>query len=218
MRKSFLFICLMLAFAFSNTLPVAACWMAPEPFEIISEDGSRIFVFTPDEYGSADAYAAVYEIIDNERQIVYKVEGLASFAYEGNFYFSSDMTHFVRTFPAPGTPVFEAFANGVRTRVVMRSDFIEDYTSEEGLTSIGPSYTVNWRIEEHSPQNGTITISTDEGNAVIFDLATARFDSENALPVRFEAPSGGSPVPIPQPLNSPIANFVIAVAVAAFIL
>jgi len=181
MRKPFLFVCLMLAFTFFNTLPVKACWMAPEPFEIISEDAGRIFVFTPDEYGSADAYAAVYEIINNERQIVYTVEGLSSFAYEGNFHFSSDMTHFVRTFPAPGMPVFESFTNGVRTRVVMRSDFIEDYSTAEAFTSIGPSYTVNWRIEEHSPKNGTLTISTDEGNTVIFDLATARFDSENVL-------------------------------------
>ena len=238
MRKPIaLFVAVMMTFAF--TLPASACWMAPEPFEISSDDGSRIFVFIPDEHGSGNAYAGVYEIVNNERQVVYAVQDLSSFAYEGNFYFSADMTHFIRTFPAPGMPVFEAFTNGVRTRVVMRNDFIRDYASEEGFTSIGPSYTIHWRIEEHSPENGTVTIRTDEGNAFIFDLAAARFDSEDILPARYDALPEASPDPItqtpnpyatvneatseapsvpnPQTQNSPILVIVIASVVAAFI-
>jgi len=44
-------------------------------------------------------------------------------------------------------PVFEVFSYGVRTRVVMRSDFIEDYASYDVLLSTGPMYTVNWQAE-----------------------------------------------------------------------
>jgi len=200
MRKAFLFLCLALVFIFSNPLPVSACWMAPEPFEIVSDDGSKVFVFIPDEYGSDIARAAVYEIINNERQLVYSVEGLSSFAYESNFHFSADMMHFARRFPPPGMSAFEVFSYGARTRVVMRSDFIEDYAVEKGFTSIGPEYTVSWRIEEHSYQDAIITINTDEASAILFDLATARFSWEY---IHYETPTEISPVPIYQTPHSP---------------
>jgi len=238
-------IALMLMFAFSGTLQVYACWNAPEPFEIISDDGSKIFVFTPAADDVSSAHAAVYEIVNNERLLVYQVEDLASFAYESNFHFSTDMMHFARTFPGSGMHTFEVFSYGVRTRVVMRSDFIEDHTSAPSFTSIGPNYTVNWRIEGHSTQNTTITINTDEGKTVFFDLATAKFSSgnvlsihenvlsihenvllihenvllihENVLLIHYETPPEGSPAPIPQTQNSPFIIFVIAGAVVTFI-
>ena len=158
-------------------------------------------MFIPSENSLANAYAAVYEIVNNERQVVYTVEGLTSFAYESNFRFSADLTHFARTFPAPGMPAFEVFANGVKTRVVMRNDFIEDYDSTVEFTSIGPAYMVNWRIEEHPPYNDTIIISTSEDNTFIFDLMTARFDSEYDLPD--ETLPEFTPVPILKTQPSP---------------
>jgi len=176
-------IVLTMLFTLSNPVQVWACWMAPEPFEIVSDDGSKVFVFIPVENSTDSAYAAVYEIIENERHLVYSVEDLSSFAYKGNFHFSTDMRHFARIFPGHGMSTFEVFSYGIRTRVVLRSDFIENYDSIEAYMSIGPAYTVTWRIEENSVQNTTITIHTDEDNVFFFDLATARFDSENILPV-----------------------------------
>ena len=206
MKKAALIVCLMIAFTFSTPLPASACWIAPEPFEIISDDETKVFVFIPDEYGSALAGAAVYEIINNERQLVYSAQDLASFAYESNFHFSADMMHFARTFPPSGMPAFEVFSYGTRTRVVMRSDFIEDYASYEVLTSIGPMYTVIWRIEAHPSQNTVITISTDEDSAILFDLATARFTWENALPISYEAQPEVSYNPITTTTqNSPVS-------------
>ena len=64
----------------------------------------------------------------------------------------------------------------------MRNDFIENYADAGYFTSIGPTYTINWRIEEHF-QNDTIKITTDEDNTLFFDLATARFDTEEVLHV-----------------------------------
>ena len=203
MKKSFLCLCLLMALAILNPLPVAACWMAPEPFEIFSDDASKVFVFTPHEYGSDLAQAAVYEIIDNRRQLVYTVEDLSSFAYESNFHFSADMMHFARIFPPSGMDAFEVFSYGVRTRVVMRSDFIEDSASIQAATSVGPFYTVAWSIEKYATQNATITINTDEDSAILFDLATATFTWEDALTVYCETPKEVSPAPIYQTQNSP---------------
>jgi len=196
MKKIFLCFTLIMLVIISNTLPAIACWEATGPFEIFSEDESRVFVFIPSE-SSGNAYAAVYDIINTERyterHLLYIVEDLSSFAYENNFYFSSDMMHFARTFVPPGLPVFEIFSYGIRTRTVFRSDIIEDYDSVETRTcpetgqvymlmiSLGPNYIVNWRIEDFSPQEATLTISTDEGNTFLFDIATAPFITEDDL-------------------------------------
>jgi len=187
MKKLILCVCLALMIALSYALPVSACWMAPEPFEILSDDGNRVFVFIPLENSFDDAYAAVYEIIEGERRLLYTVEDLSSFAYEGNFHFSADMMHFARVFPPYGMNTFEVFSHGIRTRVVTRDNFIEDYASVEAETSIGPFYTVTWKIEEYAPRDNAITISTSEGNTLVFDLAEARFDFEPSPPTYDEA-------------------------------
>ena len=246
MKKSLLCLCLVLVVAMFNVLPAAACWMAPEPFEIFSGDGSKVFVFTPSEDGMANADAAVYEIVDDQRRLVYTVEDLSSFAYESNFHFSADMMHFARIFPPFGMDAFEVFSYGVRTRVVIRSDFIEDYDSVESWTSVGPFYTVTWNIEGHLTGGNTITISTGEDDAVLFDLTEARFYFEEVLPTddeappeaypdpappepdppaeTYEAPPENSPGPAPQTQNSTTVIFVVvgsavvAIAAGAFLL
>jgi len=192
MRKIGLCFCLIALLILSAAVPVSACWAQPLPFEILSEDGSRVFVFDPDQYGMGIANAAVYEIINGERQLVYTVEDLASFAYESNFHFSTDMAHFIRTFPAPGIPVFEVFSYGERTRIVLRSDFIEDYSEAGRFTSIGPEYNVGWQIEERSPNGVAITISTGEGNTFVFDITTAEFIGDD-LPSWVQNPSSDIP-------------------------
>ena len=174
-------ICCLLIFMliYNYTQKANACWSQPVAFEIFSESGNKVFVFNPDEHTIENAYAAVYEIINNERHVVYTVENLTSFAYEGNFYFSTDMTHFIRTFPESGMSAFEVFSNGTKTREVKRSDFIKNYSGIESETSIGPMYTVTWEIEEHTTYDEIITIRTSEGNTMFFDFATAEFNSEN---------------------------------------
>ena len=188
MRKSLFCFCLILILAFSGALPAAACWSMPVPFEIISDCENKVFVFIPYlEERSDDAYAALYEIIGDERRLIYEVEDLSSFAYESNFHFSADMKHFARIFPPYSMYAFEVFSYGIRTRVVMRDAFIEDYESAERFTSIGPSYTVRWRIEEDLYDDTTIIVNTCEGT-VYFDLAAARFEWEEILPISYEAP------------------------------
>ena len=182
MKKILVFFLIMLTII-SNTLPAIASWQPTMPFEIISGDESRVFVFIPPEVGRGDANAAVYEIINNERFLVYTVEGLSSFAYESNFFFSTDMMHFAHRFPESGMSAFEVFSNGARTRVVMRSDFIRNYRSVEAETSIGPLYKVSWEVEGHSSNNAMITINTDERNTILFDLASAMFITDDGLAV-----------------------------------
>jgi hypothetical protein len=173
MKRVFLLLCTAAVVIFSSAIPALACWAEPVPFEIISGDGTRVFEFTPEANSMGAAQAAVYEIIDNERRMVYAVKDLSSFAYDSNFHFSSDMTHFARVFNESGIAAFETFSSGARTRVVMRNDFIKDYADIEAETSIGPSYTVNWRIEEND--DAIIAIKTDEDDSILFDLARADF-------------------------------------------
>ena len=211
MKKILLCLCVILTLALSNALSVAACWAAPEPFEIFSDDGNKVFVFIPDEDALANAYAAVYEIINNnERQIIYTLKDLSSFSYESNFYFSNDMMHFIRRFNESGMPAFEVFSNGVRTRVIMRNDFIKNYAKIEAETSVGPLYSVGWQIEEHTPQNAIFAINTDEGNTFLFDLTTAEFTPKNILFTH----NNFSPVVI----IVIIASVVVAISIALFFL
>jgi len=200
-------------FTFSAAVPIAACWTQPEPFETISNDGNKVFVFIPVENSFDNAYAAVYEIIDGERQLIYEVEGLSSFAYKSNFHFSTDMMHFARIFPPLGMYTFEVFYYGIRTRVVMRYDFIEDNVSVVAYSSVGPFYAVTWMIEEYVSDNTTIKISTDEG-IVFFDLVTAKFDSEEILPIIedispiiYEPPLEVLVVPIVQTFDAPFVAY-----------
>ena len=177
MKKSLICICLMVTLVFSTAITTHACWMQPEPFEIFSEDGNRVFVFVPYEDGTDVAYAALYEIVGNKRTLIYTVSDLSSFAYEGNFYFSKDMEHFARVFPPYGIPTFEVFSNGVRTRVVYRYDFIKDYQRIVAELSIGPQYTKTWQIENNNQHDNMITIITDEDKNFLFNLETAEFEA-----------------------------------------
>ena len=69
MKKTAAFIiAIMIMFTFSGTLQASACWAQPEPFEVFSDDGSKVFVFDPSDDGMSTARAGVYEIINNDTQ------------------------------------------------------------------------------------------------------------------------------------------------------
>ncbi|MCL2857980.1 MAG: hypothetical protein FWE19_09785, partial [Oscillospiraceae bacterium] len=80
----------------------------------------------------------------------------------------------------------------------------------EAETSVGPFYTVTWRIEDYPPENTTIAINTDEDSAILFDLATATFTWEDVLPIHYETLPEASPVPIYQTQNSPTTTYEIS--------
>jgi len=196
---------LLLIITLSKVLPVTACWAAPEPFEIFSADKTRVFVFKPDDNHMDNAEAAVYDVVGNERVLVYKVEDLSSFAFESNFHFSADMEHFVRTFNPSGLPVFEVFSNGIRTRTVYRYNFISYFDSIESETSIGPMYIVNWRFE--NVQDAIITIATDEGNVFSFDMVTAEFLADMGEYLEYHSQTSGTPLISSQ--NLTISNDIV---------
>jgi len=185
MKKVITFFLLALFMAASNILVADACWSQPVPFEIYSETGERVFVFTPTEDSAGNAHAAVYEIIDNKRHLIYAVENLTSFAYISNFYFTTDMMNFIRTFPQSGMSTFEVYSNGIKTGEVMRSDFIDKYNDIEGETSIGPIYAVTWSVDENALLNDKIIINTSEGKTVAFDFQDAKFISESTVDNQF---------------------------------
>jgi hypothetical protein len=185
-KNSILLFCLSAALIFAWAGSALACWMEIVPFEVLSEDGTRVFVFEPGEEWLGNANAAVYSIDsttqDHKRELVYTVKDLSSFAYESNFYFSSDMNHFARKFNESGAPIFEIFSKGIRTKTVKRSDIIRNHAQIKAETSIGPMYKVNWAIKHFSPQEAIITITTDEGNTIMYDLTTSfRLPSGNII-------------------------------------
>jgi len=194
MKKIVLCVCLIAILVLSAVVPVSACWPPPAPFEVVSGDGNRVFVFDPTQYDMGNANAAVYEIVNSERQLLYTVEDLATFAYRENFHFTADLTHFIRTFPNPGMSyAFEVFSYGVRTRVVLRSDFIEDYTAARmGVTSVCPPYAVGWQIIDRSLDGDTFTIYTGESSTFVFDIRASEFIGDN-LPSRVQISSNGTP-------------------------
>jgi len=184
MKKSIIFLLLMIT-AIAGSVTAVACWASPEPFEIISKDGNKVFIFEPvEETFLSNANAAVYEIVNNERQLIYTINGLNSFSYENSFYFSDDMMHFIRIFPESGSDAFEVFSNGIKTSVIKRRDFIFDHSSIRAETSIGPDYTVRWNVEEGSLNDNIISISTSEEKTLLFDIAAAEFiyETGNRLP------------------------------------
>jgi len=132
------------------------------------------------------------------------------------------MMHFARIFPPYGMYAFEVFSYGIRTRVVLRSDFIADYASIEAYSSIGPFYTVTWRIDAQSAQNGTITIHTDEDSAVLFDLATASFHHEvpdeilpePTFPIQNTPTMDSLPAPSPDPGSRTQHSFIVIGGIA----
>ena len=180
MKKLILCFCLSVVFIFSNLLPAVACWTPVTSFEIFSEHGNRVFVFIPGEYGIGNAYAAVYELVNSERHLIYTVEDLPSFSYKSNFYFSDDMMHFARTSPVLGGG-FEVFSHGIPTMLVERSDFIRNYAAIEAELSVGPQHRIRWSIDRDLTQGSTIAINTDEGNTFYFDLEAGKFEPSVAL-------------------------------------
>ena len=182
MKKVAIYFCLILILILQNALSVAASgFRVPMPFEVFSEDESRVFVFAPSVDVAARwiHYAAVYEIVDNERQLIYVVEGIGS-AFEDRLFFSDDMMHFVSVFDRVirgSEPGFEVFSNGVRTRLVTRSDFIRFYNLRIDPDTARTFFLFTWRIEEHSPADATITIRTGEQRTLVFDFSTAEFIS-----------------------------------------
>ncbi|MCL2628184.1 MAG: hypothetical protein FWD44_05775 [Oscillospiraceae bacterium] len=193
MKKILVCALLVVALISVNAQPAQACWMAPLEFELFSKDGSRVFVFEPRSDDPNTATAGVYDYIDGKLQLIYEVKGLASFTYASCFFFTDDMMHFINVFPQEGADAFEAFSSGIRTRVVERSEFIDNHASIEGESSIGPNYTVNWKIEGYSSAEHAFVISTTEDKTLLFDPVTAEFVPIGYVPASL---SNAKPAPV----------------------
>lgn len=125
--------------------------IAPVPFEIQSNDGSRVFCFNP--YPDKGSERAVVYDNSDPPIVIYTVKGLIPWAYKFNFYFSEDFQNFVFFYPVGFNIAFEFYVNGELQKIYYIEDFIKD-------TSLIPksSSKAMWLAtgEQKITQNGNI--------------------------------------------------------------
>lgn len=159
-----------LVLLFGITNAAADEWIAPTPFQIQSDDGSRFFYFNPDSDDSNER-AVLYDN-SNPPKVIYTVKGIRSWAYKSDFYFSEDFQNFV-FFPPTGFDIaFEFYKNGV----LHETYHIEDLVKESGL--IPKSTTKAWWLssdEKISQMQNILTFKTVDGITYNFNIASGTF-------------------------------------------
>ena len=162
-----------LALLFALALPVAACWMAPEPFTVYSEDGQRVFRFAPNE--PSDLYepsTATISLHDADGEELWRVDNFHSLAFESSFLLSDDLASFAFFFPNTAHYALEFYANGVRMATYTVDDLVG--SREEGmLLSIGYPWE-NWEGRSFDSAANELTVVTRDGVSHVFDLATGQ--------------------------------------------
>ena len=181
----------------STTTVRADDWAPPNPFHIISEDGSRVFHFNPNDnvwWTEADKWAEYprtglyYNTTPLEP--IYFVENISS-VWSRDFIFTSDMMHFV-VIPQANAPgefgdTSEAFAlvfysNGVVQKTYMVSDLVR--ISRAVLWSTTTAQWVIWPSINHDASNDTITLTTRDLRTYKFNITTGRILRRTFLPLQ----------------------------------
>jgi len=193
MKKCIFAMLLIIGTIIVATLPIAACWAAPWDFEVISEDGTRVFVF--------DAEAGTSRVYFNtpSRQLDYAIASMTHL-YPSVVHFSCDMQFILYRKVRPTASIdeyltiaFVVYAQGIPIRTVMRSEFIENHDEIVCYSmSTGPWPLIGWRIIDMS--NDIVTIETDEDRTYTFDFASMEMLSciNNVYPI-LGIPSLGCP-------------------------
>ena len=170
-KRCFIIIALAILMLFVNTVHVSAVSIAaPDTFEIISEDGERIFRFTPNPNWDLNAIATVYRNTDPP-EVIYAVENLTSWAYAWNFIFSEDMQYFVVTPPSFGTNnILMFYGNGALIKAYTREDLVRN-RDRYWLEQVRENETIRRSIELDSNYN-TLTLTTVDRVTYVFDITT----------------------------------------------
>ena len=208
-----------LAFCLSVSLlalPVSADrWLMPEPFYILSEDGSRVFHVTPDPNlcccasGWEDYPPTGLYYNTNPLTLIYLVEFPCTVLHEAQFFFSQDMQYFVWIPWRNGRGSFDGtealalvfYANGTVQRTYMVSDLVRDMSTVRWTVTTAQW---NYRIREFDIVTNQLTVQTTDFAKYVFDITTGEIlihrypepdpnDPGREISVRYER------TPPPQP-------------------
>jgi hypothetical protein len=155
----------------SCTLPVAADeWMAPGEFEIISEDGEKIFRFDSDSADETSNYSTAAVYLNTEpSKLVYSVENLRSWTYKDNFFFSEDFQSFAHM-PSPDFEIaIEFYVEGHLVKTYDIKDLVRNHSKISYSTS--SAWWKNSDVKVSQDQD-RLTVTTVDGLTYVFDINT----------------------------------------------
>ena len=143
-------------------------WAPPAPFEIVSSDGTMVFRFSPDDpFGGAAGVAGVYTVGEPE-ELVYAVQGLRSWAFPENFFFSEDFRSFVFV-PSPTEDIaLEFYTDGVVVKTYRVKDLVKDRSKLTHSTS-----SVWWMSAAPAVAGeDVLSVTTVDARTYSFDITT----------------------------------------------
>jgi len=133
------------------------------PFERVSRDGTAIMHYRRNEVGW-NYSIFVYGYDNNEP--IYTIKNIGFVSYFRNFFVSDDMMYLVHL---DGDDII-FYAYGTVVSRVPRWRFIENNAGERN--ALFTLWKINWEFVALDSQALEITIETDEGRTVIFDMTS----------------------------------------------
>ena len=160
-----------------------------EPFVIYSQDKSKFFRFTPEEWINTEDRTifvppklCVYYDTDPP-QLVYEFEPsdvwVSMWVDKGNFYFSRDLMHLAFLMPLTGTEALKFYSKGVLARTYDISELVEDM---EKVVESDWGFVVWLEDWPSLLQNDILAVTTIEARTFLFDITTGDIiDAEDYL-------------------------------------
>lgn len=183
-KKSIVVVLIAVVIMFGGVTVYADDFIPPEPFYILSEDGTKVFHVTPEVREDLvtwdkDIFPVTGLYYNTDPLIpIYLVESpfiacTFGFLWEQDFIFSRDMRYFawIPSTNSKGTALV-FFANGIAQRTYMVSDLVYDEDSIIMTTT-----TVGWMYNRHQTtmfdaQTNLLTIQTVDGQTYVFDITS----------------------------------------------
>ena len=185
LSKTITILCMTLLLVLPVIPTYADDWIPPDPFYVISEDGSRIFIVTPDyAYSSDHPYATGLYYNTNPPELIYPVEVPDNWAlWEQDFFFTGDLKYFAwvpvanlvgdrLNIDEPIALVF--YAHGEVQKVYGISDLVDDLDVLVYTVS-----TTQW-LQANAERgrfidftdDSRLTLQTKEDVSLVFDIRT----------------------------------------------
>ena len=197
-RKSVIAMLLALMWMFGSMTVYADSFPAPEPFEMVSDDGTMVFRWVPDPGYGRTAQAGVYR---NDK-LVYSMENLPALGASAyNYLFSSDFKYLAFIPAVDQAKAVDFFENGVLLRSYRIDELVRDMTVVD--YSVSMAFWEDWHGRVFDADNNTLTMVTRDNITYVFDITTGKIIHET-----------------PQPLwrNPLVWGFISALAATALVL